>query len=205
MIVCPWCGTHYITFQSNCQNCGGPLPAVEEKSASLPSEEIPIPSAAPRPISDKYVWQLLSTDGWAITAFVFGLLGFIFSLVGLGLTLGIITAFVGIPFLCLGLVFLSIGGGVLTWRYQRAQKVVNVLRNGASTQGRIVEITQNYAVRINRQHPWVIRYQFQVNGQSYEGQVSTLKQPRQQFQVGSVVSILYLAEAPQWNSIYPHP
>jgi hypothetical protein len=164
-----------------------------------------MPPPAPRPISTSYVWRLLSTDGWAIAALVFGLLGGIFSLVGAGLTIVIITAFVGIPFLLLGLVFLAIGGGVLNWRYQETQKVVNVLRAGEATSGKIVGIQQNYSVRINGRYPWVIRYQFQANGQNYEGKVSTLNPVGENLQAGKTVCILYLPTAPQWSSIYPHP
>jgi hypothetical protein len=206
MIICPWCGTEYLTFQSNCKNCGGLLQAVEGTiGLSDPTENIPTPPSAPRPISERYVWRLLSTDGWSIAAFVFGLLGVVFSLVGAGLTSGIITAFVGKPFLLLGVAFLGISGWVFIWRYQEAQKVVNVLREGEATRGKIVEVQENYYTRINGRYPWVIRYQFQANGQSYEGKVTTLNQPGQQLQTGKAVYVLYLPTAPKWNSIYPHP
>jgi hypothetical protein len=147
----------------------------------------------------------LSTDGWSIAALVFGLLGVIFSLVGVGLTIGIITAFVGLPLLLLGVTFLGASGGVFVWRYQETQKIVNVLREGEATRGQIVEVEENYSVNVNGRHPWIIRYQFQVNGQNQEGEVTTLNQPGQQLQVGKSVCILYLPIAPKWNSIYPHP
>ena len=206
MIICPWCGTNYLSFQSNCKNCGGPLQAVEETlGSSVPTENLPMPPSAPRPVSKRYVWRLLSTDGWSIAALVFGLLGVVFSLVGAGLTIGVITAFVGLPFLLLGVTFLGIGGYVFIWRYQEMQKVVNVLREGEATRGQIIEMQENYSVSVNGRHPWIIRYQFQANGQSQEGKVTTLNQPRQQLQVGKAVCVLYLPTAPKWNSIYPHP
>ena len=206
MIICPWCGINYLTFQPNCNNCGGPLRAFEDTSISSAStENIPTPPPAPRLISKNYIWRLLSSDGWSIAAFVFGLLGGIFSLVGAGLTIGIVTAFVGIPFLILGLVFLGIGGGILTWRYQEMQKIVNVLRIGEATNGIIAEIQENYSVRVNGRYPWVIQYQFQVNGQNYEGKVSTFNPVGGRLQAGETVCILYSPTAPQWNTIYPHP
>lgn len=206
MIVCPWCGTNYLTFQSNCKNCGGPLQAVEGTiGLSASTENIPVPPPAPRLISKSYTWRLLSTDGWSIVAFVFGLLGTIFSLMGMGLTLGIITAFVGIPFLLIGFAFLGIGGAVLSRRYKETQKVVDVLRVGEATSGQIIDVQENYSVRINGRYPWVIRYQFQVNGQNFEGKVSTLNPVREKLQAGNAVCILYLPTVPQWNSIYPHP
>jgi len=206
MITCPWCGTNYAVFQSNCQNCGGPLPAVEGTTGSSVSSDIlPTPPPAPRPISNRYVWRLLTSDGGAIAAFVIGLLGLIFSLVGAGLTIGIITAFVGVPFLLLGVTLLGTGAGVFLWRYQQKQQVVKVLREGEATIGKILEISENFSVSINGRHPWILRYQYQVNGQSQDGKVATLNQPGQPLQVGKAVRVLYLAAAPKWSSIYPHP
>jgi hypothetical protein len=206
MITCPWCGTNYLTFQTNCSNCGGPLLASGDKiTSSIANEDIPSPPLAPRPISPKYAWRLLFADAWSIAALVFSLLGIIFSLVGAVLTLAIVTAFVGIPFLLLGLAFLGTGGGVLLWRYREAQEIVNVLREGEATRGQIVGVQENYHTSVNGRHPWVIRYQFQANGQDHQGMVTTLNQPGQQLQAGKAVYVLYLPTAPKWSSIYPHP
>ena len=206
MIVCPWCGTTHLTFQSNCKNCGGPLLAADEKSVSSdPREILSTPPLAPRSIPNRYAWRLVSRDGGAIAALVFGVLGFVFSVVGTGLTLGIITAFLGIPFLLLGLAFLVAAVWVFLWCYQNALKVVHVLRDGQAKRGQIVELGQNYSVRINGRYPWVIRYQFQADGQDQEGKVTILNQPGDQFQAGKAVWVLYLPDAPKWNSIYPHP
>ena len=206
MVICPWCGTNYVTFQSNCKNCGGPLLAADETISSSDSpENLIAPPPAPRPISDRYVWRLLSTDGWWIAALVFLILGIVFSLVGAGLTLIIITAFIGIPFLLIGIVFLGSGGGVFAWRYQEARKIVDVFREGEATRGQIVEVQENYSVTVNGRHPWVIQYQFQANGQEYKGAVTTLNPPGQQLQAGKTVFCLYLPSDPKWSSIYPHP
>lgn len=206
MIVCPWCGTNYTEFQSNCKNCGGTIQPVEATTGpAVSTQSIPVPPPAPREISNQYVFRLMTTDGWSIAAFVFSLIGGIFSLVGAGLTLGIITAFVGIPFLALGLVLLTSGVGLLVWRYNRTQKVVEVLRDGVAAKGEIIDVQQNYSVRINQRYPLVIRYQFEFVGQTYTGEVSTLNPAGQEFQAGNAVCILYLPAEPQWNSIYPHP
>jgi hypothetical protein len=207
MVTCPWCGTNYLVFQPNCNKCGGPLQMFAETFAasSSPTEDVPAPPSAPRPISDKYVWRLLFSDGWAIAALVFVLLGVIFSFTGAGLVIGIITAFVGLPMLLLGLVFLVIAGTVLYWRYNEMQKIVNVLKVGEATRGQVVEAQENYSVEINGRNPWVIRYQFQVNGQDFTGNVSTLNPVGDKLQAGKTVWVLYLPTAPQLNSIYPHP
>lgn len=206
MVTCPWCGTNYLTFQSNCQNCGGPLSLnAEGDSTSLSGAELPIPPAPPRPISNRYAWRILSSDGLSVASFVFLLLGATFSLVGLGLILGGITAFVGIPFLLSGFVFLGIGAVLLGSRYQKAQKVVNVLREGDSTVGQVTDLRENTSVSVNGRSPWIITYQFQFNGQTFTSKVSTLNQPGPQLQVGKAVRILYLAADAHWSSIFPHP
>lgn len=207
MIICPWCGTNYLAFQPNCKNCGGPLPAPSGGAASpdFSTEEISNPGQPPRPIANRYAWRLLLADGWWIAALVFDLIGTIFFIVGAGLILGIVTAFVGVIFLFLGIAFLGAGGAVFFWRYQTAQKVVRVLRDGIPIVGKITDLQQNYSVTINGHHPWIIGYEYLVRGQTYTARVTTLNQPGQQLQVGKTVLVIYLADEPQRSSIYPHP
>jgi hypothetical protein len=206
MVTCPWCGTSYPVFQSNCKNCGGVLPPAAESAAAAASpEELPTPPAPPRTIADSYIWRLLSADGGAITALILGFIGIIFTLLGAGLTLGVVTAFVGIPFWLIGVVMLGIGLWLFIPRYQDTQMVVRVLREGEATRGEVIDLQEDTSVSINDRHPWIIRYQFSVNGQSQEGKVTTLNPPGQPLQVGKAVCVLYLPAAPQWSSIYPHP
>lgn len=210
MITCPWCGTNYAVFQPNCQNCGGPLPIPAEAAgpglgASIPDGGILTPPPPPRPIANSYAWRLLTTDGWAIAALVFCILGAVFTLVGIVLTIAIVTAFVGIPFALLGLVFLGAGAAIGQWRYREMQMVVNVLRAGEATEGQITGVEQNFHVSVNGRNPWVIRYQFQLDGQAYDGKVSTLNMPGTALQPGRPACVLYLPQAPARNSLYPHP
>ena len=206
MIICPWCGTQYPVFQPNCVNCGGTLQNISRKTGvAISVENIPTPPPAPRAIAGSYAWRLLFSDGWAIGAFVLGLLGLIFSAMGIVFTLLIVTAFIGIPFLLLGLPLLGAGGAVGWWRFRKMQKLVVVLREGSAARGEIVELLEVFSVTVNGRHPWVIRYRFQVNGRNQTGSVTTLNQPGDNLQVGNPVSVLYLPNSPQWNSLYPHP
>jgi hypothetical protein len=148
---------------------------------------------------------LLTTDGWSIAAFVFTIIGFVFTLVGTGLTIGRITAFVGIPFLIVGPGFLVFALVVISLRIRSAQGVVNVLRTGQSTRGKIVEVQENYSVAINGRHPWTIQYRFSVNNLEYQGIVKTLNTPGREIQVGLDTYVLYLPEDPNKNCIFPHP
>jgi len=98
MVICPWCGTTHLTFQPNCDKCGGPLQPADEQTVPTDSDEIlQTPPAPPRPISDRYVWRLLFNDGWWIAILVFGMLGWFSSWWGRP-DVGVITAFVGSRF-----------------------------------------------------------------------------------------------------------
>jgi len=164
-----------------------------------------MPPAPPRPISNRYAWRLLGSDGWAIAALVFVLLGAIFTLVGVALTLGVVTAFVGIPLAVLGLLFLGGGATLAFWRYQEAQKVVGVLRVGEVVEGQITQVEENLHVLVNGRNPWVIRYEYRLGGQTYKGQVNTLNPPGAALQPGQRAYILYLPQQPERNVLYPHP
>lgn len=205
MITCPWCGTSYLSFQSNCTNCGGSLPLPAEKPVEAPEERITVPPPAPRDVPGNYAWRLLFTDGWGITGFVFALLGVIFTPLGIALTAPIITAFVGIPFAGLGILFLGGGAALLVWRYREAKNTVEVLRTGKAVQGVIEQVHQNFHVQVNGRYPWTISYSFKANGSDYRGKVTTLSQPDLGQRPGKGVYVLYRAEEPEHNTIYPHP
>lgn len=205
MTTCPYCGTHYTAFQSNCSNCGAPLPEPLAPGAVPASQALTPPPLPPRPISNRYVWKLLWGDGWAVTALVFLILGGVFTIVGILLTVMVVTAFVGIPFLGIGLLFLLAGLGLGVWRHRVKSKLVEVLRNGQVVPGEIESLTVNHLVRVNHQHPWTICYRFIAQGVPRHGEVITLTPPGDAYREGSAAWVLYLPESPEHNSIYPHP
>ncbi len=203
MVTCPWCGTSYPVFQSECSKCGGPLNPPEVAAAAL---ETPlIPPAPPRPISDSYAMKLMSSDGWAISSLIFFILGIVFAPLGLILTLVVVTAFVGLPFLLLGGIFLLVSTPILLQRYRLSQQQVQVLKMGEATLGHLTSLKENYSVQVNGRHPWSIEYQYELNGQDYHGQVTTLNPPGSQLQPGRQVYVLYLNDNPTISSLYPHP
>jgi membrane protein implicated in regulation of membrane protease activity len=205
MITCPWCGTNYVEFQTNCTNCGGSLPLPQERPLEQPEERLAVPPMAPRDVPSNYVWRVISVDGLAITGGIFSLLGAVFGVVGVALTVAVITAFLGIPFAFIGISFLGGGLALVIWRYRQAQITADVLRDGQATLGQIETVHQNLQVRINGRHPWTVRYSFEAAGQVYRGSVTTLSQPDLRQQPGKQVYILYQLDNPQQNTIYPHP
>ena len=205
MVICPWCGTNYTTFQSNCSRCGGPIQAAASVSSVSMDEEVTMPPPPPREISDNYRWKLMRSDAWSQGSIVFALLGVIFTLVGFVLTIAIITAFVGIPFLGMGLLFLGGGGYVLYWRYNEALKAVNILKNGEAVIGQVTDAQTNFTVAVNGRNPLTISYQFRAEGRDIQSSITTLNHLNVTFQPGKPVCVLYLPDAPDYNSLYPHP
>ena len=198
--TCPWCGTSYTAFRSNCKNCGGPLPPPREEAAAPPPiPDIPEPPPAPRDFKNSFVWRKLLADGWAITASVFLLLGVIFTLIGIPLILVV----VGFAFVPLGLLFLGAGVPILIWRYSLAQQTLNVLRLGEPVLGSIVDIHENVAVEVNGRHPWTITYGFAVDGDEYEGKTTTLRPVGFTHHPGQPMYVLYLPDDPTQSTIYP--
>ena len=171
----------------------------------MPDETIVLPPKPPREIADNYRWKWMRADAWSQGAFIFALLGAFFAFLGLALTVAVVTAFVGIPFLGLGLLFLGGGGYVLYWRSQEAMKAVNILRHGEAVIGQITGAQTNTSVAVNGRNPVKIRYRFQAGGKEYQGTVTTLNSHEFQFPAGKAACILYLPEAPEYSSMYPHP
>ena len=210
MITCPWCGTNYEEFRTNCVNCGGslPLPAKAVSAPEKPTVEREIPLAPPLPprkIPNKVMSRMLLADGGMITGGIFVLIGGIFFIVGMSLSIAIVTAIVGVPFAGLGFLFLVIGGGLCIWRYNHAQQIVTLLRTGQAALGEITYVTQNYNVQINGRYPWEIQYRFKAYGRNYQGSLTTLSKPDLSQQPGKAVYVLYQQGNPEKSTLYPSP
>lgn len=210
MITCPWCGTNYEDFQSNCDNCGGSLPmSVEAPPISEEpaiASEIPLaPPLPPRQIPKKVMSRMLLTDAGMISGSVFLLIGVIFFVVGMALVVAIFTLPVGIPFAGLGFIFLVVGGVLFFWRYENARQKVSILRDGQAALGEITHVTQSYHLRVNGRYPWVIQYLFKVYGTNYQGKLTTLSQPDLSQQPGKAVYVLYQQNDPEKSTLYPSP
>jgi hypothetical protein len=204
MITCAYCGTTQITFQSNCPNCGGILSPPTGNEVGFSADiSLAEPPPAPRDVPAHFIWRIMLPEGWSIVAMVFLILGVVFTLVGAGLTLAIVTAFVGLPFLGSGSLFLIVSLPILLWRYHKAKQKLHVFRMGQPILGEITDVHQNFAVRVNGRHPWVIHFRFQTSGRDYEGQVTTLKSGVAKYHPNQPVYVLYLSDNPQQNTIYP--
>jgi hypothetical protein len=130
-------------------------------------------------------------SGSGIVALVFSILGLAF------LTAGASVAFVflaneatdrsttaGEPHWVVCVTFLSIGAGfaavgmTLGWRRIASLRRGEALRKyGRPATGTITSVEQNVSVRVNRRHPWIVRYDYSVDGMQYHGSESTFDVP----------------------------
>ena len=203
MIRCPWCGTRYLSFRSNCANCGGPLPLPTDGADD--ASALPMPPPAPRVISSAYAFRLMGREASAIIGLVLGIVGTVFMLVGMPLAAARATLFVGVPFTLVGVGLLGGGVSLLIWRYRISARIVRVLREGVPTEGRIVSVDADTSTVINGRNPWYIKYEFRAQGNDYQGQVTTLQESGGDFEPKQRVCVLYLTGMPEANSLYPHP
>jgi len=166
-------------------------------------ENVPAPPPAPRDFRSGYILRKLLTDAWAIVAGVFFLLGSWFTLFSVVWTILSVDVFAGLLFAGLGMLFLAVTLPTLIWRYKNAQQTLNVLRMGEATLGSIVDVYEDFRVKVNNRNPWTTTYRFQVFDRDYEGKTTTLRTPGLRQQPGQPVYVLYLKDDPGQNTIYP--
>ncbi|HPH96420.1 MAG TPA: hypothetical protein PKW33_11585 [Anaerolineaceae bacterium] len=200
-VTCPWCGTHYIQFQTNCDKCGGALP-LPPRSEPVQAARLPSPPPPPRQIPSSYMGSILSADAYAITGGILALLGGIFALLGFVFTAAIVTAFVGLPFAGIGVLLLGISVPLLVWRYQNARQRCDLMRDGVAVLGEIVQVSESIHIRVNHRFPWQINYRFQYEGVWREGHITTLTTPRDFQQAGDPVYVIVRPDNPDHHTLY---
>jgi len=167
-----------------------------------PAGDLPDLPPAPRAIPGRRIWWLVLTDGMWVGALILMVLGGFFAFVGAMFTR---ENLIGLLFLLIGLGILGGGVFMLYRRIRDAVQAVQLQRTGESARGQISDVRPNYRVAINGQHPWIIRYTYQVQGQTLEGKLSTMKFMGGGVQPGRAVWVLYRADQPAKSTLYPHP
>jgi hypothetical protein len=155
----------------------------------------------PRNVPRSVIWRMLLADLWFIGAAVAEILGLIFLGVGV-LMFALVDETLGWPFFITGALGLTISGPLLIWRVLHIQPALRLISEGSATSGEVREVVQNTHLRVNRRHPWVIRYNFQAEGREYQGVVHRLDPPEFMLQTGQPVYVLYFPEDPAKNTLY---
>lgn len=153
-------------------------------------------------------------SGSGVVALVFSILGLAFLTVGAGFAFALLanaatdrSTTVGEPRWVLGVTFLSIGVGfaavgmTLGWRRVASLRRGEALRKyGRPAIGTITSVEQNVSVRVNRRHPWIVRYDYSVGGMQYHGTESTFDVPVG-LEPGAQIGIRYDGEDPRRSAL----
>jgi hypothetical protein len=153
-------------------------------------------------------------SGSGVVALVFSILGLAFLTAGAGLAFALLaneatdrSTTVGEPHWVVGVTFLSIGAGfaavgmTLGWRRIASLRRGEALRKyGRPATGTITSVEQNVSVRVNRRHPWIVRYDYSVSGMQYHGSESTFDVPAG-LKPGAQIGVRYDGEDPRRSAL----
>lgn len=190
MFTCGWCGTHYSTWQSRCNSCGGPMPPLP--GMDLGPEPPPAPREMPRAFETKQKW----------TGNPLAMVGLVFFLIG-GLLL-LVFVFALPLFAFIPLIFVGLGWFLLRLGRREAARVLNAFRFGRAVKGTITEVHVDSTMTVNGRHPWRIHYSFPgASGQTHEGNAVTFDSSAPDRERGQPVWVLAVDGQPEQNTIYP--
>lgn len=189
MITCGWCNTHYSTWQSRCDSCGGALPLMG--SQELGEEPPPAPRKLPKGFAFRTRWSgnIATIAGGAF--FVVASLFF--------------TAFLKArTFAALVPLFFMVGGFFLFRQgWIHASKVLRAFRRGIAVGGEVYECRIDRTQSMNGEHPYKLTWHFTVEGRQYEGSVTSFDSTLGSRGRGQPVWVLYVPRDPEQNTLYP--
>jgi Protein of unknown function (DUF3592) len=145
-------------------------------------------------------------SGSGVVALVFSILGLAFLGGGAGVALVRLATWgepqwvVSVAFLSLGAVFAAVGLALGWRRIASLRRRDSLRKHGRPATGTIVSAEPNASVRVNRRHPWFVRYEYNVEGVSYQGTESTFDLPRK-LEPGAQIGIRYDGEDPRRNTL----
>ena len=190
---CGWCGSDAATGGTNCARCGGPLGAPIDAGSAPPD--------APRALPVLFLRRELfsANSGMWVGLIWMGVTG-VFPLI-----FGVLSCAnpLMLPAALFCLVFPAPGLVIALLSYRGARRRVEVLRHGRSTLGAIDTVGPDTSTTVNGEHPWLLRYLFEVDGRRFGGAISTFDAGARALQVGTPVHVVYLAADPERSDVWP--
>lgn len=190
MHKCPWCTTAYVNWQSQCKQCGGPLPPPPGMQLGEP------PPPAPRKLPATYVKRVRWTENIAT------MVGLGFTGVGLLMAVPMLANGLWLPSLLPGFFLL---GGISMFRYgwKIASGRLRAYRQGKAVEGRIERVGYDTTQRVNGRHPHRVVYHFPIGDHWQEGEIITFDSTASKRSSGQPVWVLYNEADPTENAIFP--
>ena len=130
------------------------------------------------------------TTGAGIVALVCTILGIVFTTTGLVLAAFVRPQSIGITFLYAGGGILAVAVGLTAIRLAALRRRTWLLETGLESCGTIIDLRQNLLVRLNRRHPWLVCYRYEVQGCEYRGREALMDLPAG-YEQGASVGVRY--------------
>lgn len=95
-------------------------------------------------------------------------------------------------------------GGIVFWKGWRSGcGVLKAFRSGVAVEGRVASVRLDETQSINQRHPWVMTYHFAVGESLMEGSLTSFNSTLGTRSSGQSLWVLYAADDPAQNTIYP--
>lgn len=87
------------------------------------------------------------------------------------------------------------------------RRTLELFRIGEEARGKVLSVELDTSQRINRRHPWRVRYRFESNGRAHEGKATFWTPDRPDVEVGARVVVLFAPGRPSrsllWTRVTP--
>ena len=190
---CGWCGGDAVAGATNCARCGGPLGHPVDAGSAPPDAPRALPALFVRRELFSVNYGLWVGAIWAAVAGVFPLIFGVLACANPAM----------LPAALFCLVFPAPGVVIGLLSYRKARRRVEVLRHGRSTLGTIEAAGPDTSTTVNSEHPWLLRYLFEVDGRRFGGAISTFDPSARALRVGTPVHVVYLATDPERCDVWP--
>lgn len=157
------------------------------------------PPPVPREPSD-YMASVFK-DVRILVGGLFVMVSSVFIVIGLGLLINGNAA--GVFMTLFPLIHFTVGAVLLTAGLRKRAMRREVIAGGAVELGTVTKTGRNRRTRVNGKHPFLIDYDFKIDGTSYSGQRSTLDDRITGNRIGDRVWVLHDPADPNRNVLWP--
>lgn len=177
-LPCGWCGTSNRDLSNtNCVNCGGPLPP----PPTLPRDELGVePPPVPRVIPAPYRRRVLYWKNVNV------IIGMAFTIV-----------------FCWSIIFPIIGIPLWYFGRKKALARLEALERGQAAPARLVSVRLDSSIQMNGRSPWKILYTFDTAQGIKEGWVHAWEALHSRREEGEAFWVVYLPDDPDRNTPWP--
>lgn len=179
-LECPWCKTfNKVIDETNCKNCGGPLPAIPQSNAGLDKGKPP--GNPPRIIPRVYVRKLKYRN-------IHFIIGFFFT----------------VPFFWT-ILFPIIGILMMRYGLKNAKRKLSALENGVKAEGVLIDIYKDSSQTVNGRHPWKLEYEFKTGSGEliFAEKTGAWNSNNRYRKPNDHLWVVYLKEDPKISAIWP--